>query len=213
MESSRPQLLILADAPDALRILFGISLLERLLRVVQRLGFREGVIITDSSDVADHLAAPSWAREELALSFRRKILDAIRVSEIRTGVERTLVVSAGLYYDARLLKTLAEQSATTSLVDSAPPAECALLWENCKLGAAAALLNRADDFNYVGMEQRFAADQSDSHRFEIADFANPRLQVLELRMRLRVIVLGAVGAIEIAFVGQARPNFQAQPPR
>ena len=57
MESSRPQLLILADAPDALCILFGISLLERLLRVVQRLGFREAIILSNSpEEVAAHLS-------------------------------------------------------------------------------------------------------------------------------------------------------------
>jgi hypothetical protein len=33
MESLRPQLLILADAPDALIELFGVSMLERLLRM------------------------------------------------------------------------------------------------------------------------------------------------------------------------------------
>ena len=38
-----------------------------------------------------------------------------------TGPGRILVVSAGFYYDARLLKALAEQTTTTALVDSAPP--------------------------------------------------------------------------------------------
>ena len=60
MDSPRPQLLILADPCDALCMLFGISLLERLLRVVQRLGFREAIIGTDSNEVTNHLARRSW---------------------------------------------------------------------------------------------------------------------------------------------------------
>src|SRR6188472_722098 len=109
MESSRPQLLILADAPDALCPLFGISLVERLLRIVQRLGFRKAVIISDSEAVAAHLTAPSWARAGVALSFHRKNAEAVNVSEISADFDRALVVSAGFYYDARLLKALAEQ--------------------------------------------------------------------------------------------------------
>jgi hypothetical protein len=63
MDSPRPQLFILADAPDALVELFGISLLERLLRTAQRLGFREAVILSKTpAEIAAHLAKPSWAR-------------------------------------------------------------------------------------------------------------------------------------------------------
>jgi hypothetical protein len=110
METSRPQLLILARAPDAFCELFGVSLLERLLRIVQRLGFREAIILSDSIDeVSAHLAPSSWARADVALSFREQIAGAARINEVATGVDRTLVVSAGYYYDARLLKTLAER--------------------------------------------------------------------------------------------------------
>lgn len=141
MESSRPQLVILADAPGALGVLFGISLLERLLRVVQRLGFREAIILSSSpEEIAAHLAEPSWARAEVALSFRSRNAGAARVSDLATGAGRVLVVSAGFYYDARLLKTMAEQTATTLLIDSAPPPDCALLWQGCRAGASPAQL-------------------------------------------------------------------------
>lgn len=139
MESSRPQLLILADAPDALRTLFGISFLERLLRVVQRHGFREAIVVSCSPDeIATHLAKPSWARAEVALSVRPRNAGAVGVSEVATGADRILVLSAGFYYDARLLKVVAEQNTTTLLVDSAPTPEIALLWENCRAGASPA---------------------------------------------------------------------------
>jgi hypothetical protein len=48
METLRPQLLILARVPDSFSVLFGISLLERLLRIVLRLGFREAIILSES---------------------------------------------------------------------------------------------------------------------------------------------------------------------
>src|SRR6266404_2775299 len=101
MDLPRPQLLVLADAPDALRILFGISMLERLLRTAQRLGFREALILSNSPDeIEAHLAKPSWARAEVALTFRRCETGATRVQDVATGAERIFVVSAGFYYDA-----------------------------------------------------------------------------------------------------------------
>src|SRR5690242_4101836 len=139
MDSSQPQLLILADAPDALCPLFGVSLLERALRIAQRLGFRQAVIISDSNGVAAQLAVPSWARAQVALSFRRKNADPVTVSEI-SGSGRSLVVSAGFYYDARLLQALIEQKDTTLLVDSAPPKDCVRLWGNRSDTFGAAML-------------------------------------------------------------------------
>jgi phosphatidylglycerophosphate synthase len=135
MDSPHPQLLLLADGPDAFCTLFGISLLERLLRVVQRLGFRDAIILSTSpADVAGHLTKPSWARADVALSFRPRNAGTLSVSEAASGAERVLIVSAGFYYDARLLKALAEQTTTTLLVDSAPPPDCALLWQDWKAG-------------------------------------------------------------------------------
>jgi phosphatidylglycerophosphate synthase len=143
MESSRPQLVILADAPGALGVLFGISLLERLLRVVQRLGFREAIILSNTVEpIEAHLAKQSWARAEVALDIRSRIAGAARVSDVATGADRVLVVSAGFYYDARLLKAMAEQTATTLLIDSAPPPESVALWNS--EGRASACPGRAE---------------------------------------------------------------------
>ncbi|HKP93030.1 MAG TPA: CDP-alcohol phosphatidyltransferase family protein [Chthoniobacterales bacterium] len=136
MESPRPQLLILAEAPDSLVELFGISMLERLLRIAQRLGFREAVVLSKTPDViAAHLAKPSWARAEIAADLRGREGDRVLISEVAPGPENVLLVSAGFYYDARLLKSLAERSTTALLVDSATPPDCARLWEGWRAGA------------------------------------------------------------------------------
>ncbi|HZE57992.1 MAG TPA: CDP-alcohol phosphatidyltransferase family protein [Chthoniobacterales bacterium] len=141
MESPRPQLLILADAPDAFVELFGISMLERLLRVTQRLGFREAVIVSKTpEEIAAHLEKPSWARAEISLSFRTREAGPVFLHNVVTGNERTLLVSAGFYFDARLLKTLAEQTTTTVLVDSAPPAASVPLWQKEDIEFSGAVL-------------------------------------------------------------------------
>src|SRR4051812_65036 len=131
MDLPRPQLLILADAPEALVELFGISMLERLLRITQRLGFREALILSKTPDeIAANIAKPSWARAELAVDFRRRETDPVLINDVAPGAERILLVSAGFYYDARLLKALTERTETTLLVDSGPPPEIVPLWKS-----------------------------------------------------------------------------------
>ena len=230
MDSPRPQLIILADAPDALCVLFGISLLERLLRVVQRLGFHEAIILSNSpEDVGAHLKKPSWARADIALSFRPRNAGAVRVSEVATGGGRNLVVSAGFYYDARLLKALAEQSATTLLVDSAPPPDCAFLWQNCRAGAspaqprasgalalqtplpAAALIDRdwlsRQDHAAALMDQLFS--DAATGRIEACDAARQPTYVMALRKQVRPVFFPAPSPNLIA-VAERFPRDVAQ---
>jgi len=204
MESSRPQLVILADASDAFCTLFGISLLERLLRIVQRLGFREAVILSHVSDeVSAHLAKPSWARSEVALSFRPRNAGAVRVSEVATGADRILVVSAGFYYDARLLKALTEQTATAALVDSAPPPECIPLWKDQggSFHAAALVegewLSRQD--HSAGLMDQLSSDAA-TGRIEACDAARLPTYVTALRKHVRPVFFPApsTGLIRLA---------------
>ena len=200
MESSRPQLVILSDAPEALCPLFGIPLLERLLRVVQRLGFREAIILSNAVEqVQAHLAKPSWARADVALSFRSRNAGAARVSDVATGAGRVLVVSAGFYFDARLLKAMAEQTTTTFLVDSAPPPDCALLWlpegrasARPGLGAAALLdrewLSRHD--HSASLMDQLSSDAA-TGRIEACDAARQPTYVMALRKHVRPVFFPA----------------------
>ena len=224
MESSRPQLVILADPPDALCLLFGISLLERLLRIVQRLGFREAIILSNSpEEAAAHLRKPSWARADVALSFRPRSAGAVRVSEVPTGAGRLLVVSAGFYYDARLLQALAEQTATTLRVDSAPPPDCALLWHSEGLAAAspgraearpsgAAALLQGD---WLARQEPAAAllDQlafdAGTGRIETCDAARQPTYVMALRKPVRPVFFPAPSPNLIA-VAERFPREAAQ---
>src|SRR5262245_18232483 len=98
MELSRPHLIIFADAPGALASLFGISMLERLLRTIQRLGFHEATILYNSNEIPDHLAVPSWARSRVALTLSPKNSGTICVSDIPADLDPILIISAGFYY-------------------------------------------------------------------------------------------------------------------
>ncbi len=206
MESSRPQLVILADAPSALGVLFGISLWNGCFGVVQRLGFREAIILSSSpEEVAAHLAKPSWARAEVALSFRSRNAGAALVGDVTTGADRILVVSAGFYYDARLLKAVAEQAATTLLIDSAPPTDCALLWNS--EGHASACPGRAEARpsgavalvagDWLSRQDHSAAlmDQLSSDaatgRIEVCDAAEQPTYVMALRKHVRPVFFPA----------------------
>jgi GTP:adenosylcobinamide-phosphate guanylyltransferase len=62
------QVIIIAEPEQALVELCGISLLERLLRMLQRLGIARATIVSASPDrIRTHLEPPSWARADLAV--------------------------------------------------------------------------------------------------------------------------------------------------
>ena len=57
---------ILANAPEALTQLCGVSLLERQLRILQRLGFGDVTIASETPNLIKVvIEQPSWARREL----------------------------------------------------------------------------------------------------------------------------------------------------
>jgi phosphatidylglycerophosphate synthase len=129
MKDPLPALLILADSQDALTDLCGISLLERLRRIVRKLGFREAMILSNSVEsIATHAGKSSWRRGEVALKFRERKTQEVTIGEVLDCISamtllpdgRVLIISAGFYYDERLLRVLAEAKTESALVDSDP---------------------------------------------------------------------------------------------
>src|SRR5215831_18790397 len=116
--------ILVADAPDALTELCGVNLLERLLRILQRLGFRRAIVFSSTPEIIGaELAKPSWAREEIAaqiLPTAGKPVTAHRILE-QGQTARFLIVPANVYCDARLLAALVARNSPTVLVDSNPP--------------------------------------------------------------------------------------------
>lgn len=213
MDSPRPQLLILADAPGALVELFGISMLERLLRIAQRLGFREALILSKTPDeIAAHIAKPSWARAGVALDVRPREADPVLINDVAPGADRILLVSASFYYDARLLKALAERVATTLLVDSAPPPQSAPLWKSDRVefhGAALLegewLARRHYD---VSLFDQLSAEAA-SGQVQICDAATEPTYVTALRKHVRPVFFPAP-TLELIPLAEKFPRDVAQ---
>jgi 1L-myo-inositol 1-phosphate cytidylyltransferase / CDP-L-myo-inositol myo-inositolphosphotransferase len=137
-EPYRPPLLIVADLPEALTDLCGISLLERMRRIALQLGFREAMILSNSvKAVAAHVANESWRRADVSLTFRERIGAKVTVGDIldclaalRVASQRILIIFAGFYCDERLLRSLADAQTDSALIDSDPPSIIAPLLEN-----------------------------------------------------------------------------------
>src|SRR6266478_2508198 len=138
-EPCRPPLLIVADSPEALTDLCGISLLERMRRIALHLGFREAMILSNSvKAVAAHVANESWHRADVSLTFR-DILDCLAALRVASG-GRILIVFAGFYCDERLLLSLSDAQTNSSLIDSDPPSIIAPLLENSDTHSSGLLL-------------------------------------------------------------------------
>jgi 1L-myo-inositol 1-phosphate cytidylyltransferase / CDP-L-myo-inositol myo-inositolphosphotransferase len=138
-EPFRPPLLIVADSPEALIDLCGISLLERMRRIALNLSFREAMILSNSvKAVAAHLANESWHRADISLTFRERtgakitvgdILDCLAALKVAAD-GRILIVFAGFYCDERLLRSLADAQTSSVIIDSDPPSIIAPLLED-----------------------------------------------------------------------------------
>src|SRR5207344_3097948 len=138
-ESFPPPLLIVADSPEALTDLCGISLVERMRRVALQLGFHEAMILSSSvKAVATHLANESWHRADVSLTFRERVGAKVTVGDVLDCLAalrvvsdgRILIVFAGFYCDERLLRSLADAQTNSALIDSDPPSIIAALLEN-----------------------------------------------------------------------------------
>jgi 1L-myo-inositol 1-phosphate cytidylyltransferase / CDP-L-myo-inositol myo-inositolphosphotransferase len=116
---------ILAEAPAALIELCGVSLLERLLRTLQRAGVNEAVIVSSTAEALEkELARPSPFRNEIAWTMQRRPPGPVTIEEIRdagAGGELLLVLPGDAVWDDRLLTLLLLRTEPAVLIDSDPP--------------------------------------------------------------------------------------------
>jgi phosphatidylglycerophosphate synthase len=126
MKNARPQPVIFAAAPDALTTLCGISLLERLLRMLQRLDFTQTIVVSSTPEqIRAAIEPPTWARR--CLQARTILPDEINFPE---GT-RLLVLPGNFYYDSRLIAALLQAPESAQLIDSDPPEAVRPLLANC----------------------------------------------------------------------------------
>src|SRR5438874_3807777 len=122
MENILP--ILIADAPKALIELCGVNLLERLLRILQRLGFRRAIVFSITPEIVEaELAKRSWAREQVIIDLVPCAIGPLTAKLLleQSPSERFLIVPANIYCDARLLAALCAKDSSAALVDSNPP--------------------------------------------------------------------------------------------
>jgi phosphatidylglycerophosphate synthase len=118
--------IILADSPGPLIELCGISILERLLRTLQRCGIERATVLSSAPKaIAQQFAAPSWARAQLDVTLRARPDGAVTIEQIvdnwpdnRSETSLLLIVPAHSVFDPRLLSALVAQDSPAALVDS-----------------------------------------------------------------------------------------------
>jgi phosphatidylglycerophosphate synthase len=122
MENILP--ILIADAPEALTELCGVNLLERLLRILQRLGFRSAIVFSTTPEIIGaELAKRSWARQQIIVHLASRRIGPLTSQLVldQSASERFLIVPANIYCDGRLLAALCAKDSSTALVDSNPP--------------------------------------------------------------------------------------------
>jgi phosphatidylglycerophosphate synthase len=126
--------------------LCGISLLERWCRTVQKLGFREAMILSNSAkSIAASVAKSSCLARNLSLKFREQtdaeatvgdVLDCLSEMNL-VSARRFLIVFAGFYCDERLLRALTEARTNSALIDSQPPPLTSPVWDDSEARSCA----------------------------------------------------------------------------
>lgn len=105
------QVVISADAPKALVELCGVSLLQRWLRILQRLGLREVTIVsTTPEQIRPAIESRSWACREISARMATEPPN-----------ELSLVLRGDFYCDPRLVRALLAAGPGAELIDSNPP--------------------------------------------------------------------------------------------
>jgi len=125
--------MLIADAPEALIELCGVTLLERLLRILQRLGFPRAIVFSTTPEIVGaELAKRSWAREKVIVDLVPRPIGPLTAPAVleQSPLERLLIVPGNIYCDARLLAALCGKESSAALIDSDPPEFARLLIRN-----------------------------------------------------------------------------------
>src|SRR6266567_5506471 len=191
MENTLP--ILIADAPEALIELCGVNLLERLLRILQRLGFRRAIIFSTTPEiVATELAKRSWARDRITAHLVSDAIGPLTPELVleQSLSERFLIVPANIYCDARLLAALCAKDSSAALVDSNPPEFARSLSRN---PCGPALVTREFLFALSPPAPFFAElkDKIDTRKIDIVDAAAGDDYIVTMRRRVRPVCFPA----------------------
>jgi phosphatidylglycerophosphate synthase len=191
MEKTLP--ILVADAPGALIELCGVNLLERLLRILQRLGFRRAIVFsTTPKIVGTELAKRSWAREQITVHLASGAIGPLTPQLVleQSPPERFLIVPANIYCDTRLLDALCAKDSSAALVDSNPPEFAQSLIRN---PCGPALVTKEFLFALLPDAPFFAELKAklDSRKIDIVDAAEEDDYIVSMRRRVRPVCFPA----------------------
>jgi phosphatidylglycerophosphate synthase len=193
----RHEFIILADGPGALTELGGISLLERLLRSLQRLGLRKAIVLSATPDLVErHLANPSPHRAKVAVDLGSRpvgSLDGKQIAEAwPNDAAQVVFIRGDSVFDSRLLQLVDDQNRTAALVDSAPPPNLRALVASstktsCGRLCGAALLSLEWLKAHDGFFDRALREALEGGEIEAVDIAGHDWHHTSLRRRLHPV--------------------------
>ena len=190
MENILP--ILVADDPKALTELCGVNLLERLLRILQRLGFREAIVFSTTPEIGAELSKPSWPREQIVVHVVSGATESLTPKLIleQSPLERFLIVPANVYCDARLLAALCARASSAVLFDSNPPEFARSLIRN---PCGPALVTRDFLFGLSPSAALFEKlkNKVDNHEMDVVDAAEEDEYIVSMRRRVRPLCLAA----------------------
>src|SRR5437867_10618896 len=191
MENILP--ILIADAPDALMELCGVNLLERLLRILQRLGFRSAIVFSTTPEIIGaELAKHSWAREQITVHLASGAIGPLtaQLALEQSPSERFLIVPANIYCDARLLAALCAKDSSAALVDSNPPEFARSLIRN-PCGPALATRDFLSALSPVAPFFEELKNKIDNREIDIVDAAEEDDYIVNMRRRVRPLCFSA----------------------
>jgi phosphatidylglycerophosphate synthase len=185
--------ILIADAPEALTELCGVSLLERLLRILQRLGFRSAIVFSATPEIVGaELAKRSWPRKQINVSLVPRASEPLAAPLLLEQIpsDRFLIVPANIYCDARLVAALCAKDSSAALVDSNPPEFARSLIRN---PCGPALVTR-DFLLAVSPAAPFFEDvknKIDNRKIDTVDAAVEDDYIITMRRRVRPVCFPA----------------------
>ena len=191
MENILP--ILIADAPGALMELCGVNLLERLLRILQRLGFRRAIVFSTRPEIVGaELTKHSWAREKVIVDLVSGANGppTAQLLLAQGPSERFLIVPANIYCDARLLAALCAKDSPAALVDSNPP-EFARSLIRSPCGPALITRDFLSAFLPTAPFFEELKERIDNREIDIVDAAAEDDYIVNMRRRVRPVCFPA----------------------
>jgi phosphatidylglycerophosphate synthase len=191
MENILP--ILIADAPEALIELCGVNLLERLLRILQRLGFRSAIVFSTTPEIIGaELGKRSWARERVVVDLVPRPNESLTAQLLLEQIPSNhfLIIPGNIYCDARLLAALCAKQFPAALVDSDPPEFARSLIRN-PCGPALVTKDFLSAFSSTAPFFGELKDKIDIRKIDIVDSAKEDNYIVPMRRRVRPVCFPA----------------------